>query len=162
MLRIDSGRFAVHLERHPLTRVVSATLKQFEERLDGRQVVEQVPGDLTVEADPHLLALALRQLLDNALKYSPPTSAIDIMARANGAIEIDVHNTGSLIPEAEQPRIFERYYRGTQARQIPGTGMGLAIVQRIAEAHGGTLRVTSSPQTGTTFTLSLPHAAATR
>jgi signal transduction histidine kinase len=85
---------------------------------------------------------------------------IDVVATSNGTIDIAVHNSGSVIPEAERSRVFERFYRGAHARQIPGTGMGLAIVQRIAEAHGGTLSVSSSPDAGTTFTLSLPRGQA--
>jgi signal transduction histidine kinase len=104
-----------------------------------------------------LLGLALRQLLDNALKYSPPTSTIEIQARGNGAVEITVRNTGSTIPEREQARVVERFYRGAQARNISGTGMGLAIVQQIARAHGGALTLASSPDAGTAFTLSLPR-----
>jgi two-component system sensor histidine kinase MprB len=88
-------------------------------------------------------------------------STIEIRARSNGTVEIDVCNSGSTIPESDRPRIFERFYRGADARQIPGTGMGLAIVQQIARAHGGTLAVTTSPDAGTTFTLSLPRGGAT-
>jgi signal transduction histidine kinase len=76
---------------------------------------------------------------------------------SNGSVAIAVHNSESVIPASEQPRIFERFYRGAQAAQMPGTGLGLAIVQRIAEAHGGTVRVASDRATGTTFTLELPH-----
>jgi two-component system sensor histidine kinase SenX3 len=111
---------------------------------------------LAVDADRELLGLALRQLLDNALKYSPPTSTIDIHAQGNGTVVIAVHNSGSTIPEQDQARIFERFYRGAQARHVPGTGIGLAIVQQIAAAHRGTLTVASSSGAGTTFTLSLP------
>ena len=157
MLRIDAGNFAVHLDRHNLADVVSATLRKFETRLDGHHLSTEVPDHLTVDADRELLALALRQLLDNALKYSPPTSTIDIRAHGNGAMDVIVHNSGSTIPEPEQERVVERFYRGTQARHIPGTGMGLAIVQQIARAHGGTLTISSSPDAGTTFTLSLPR-----
>jgi two-component system sensor histidine kinase KdpD len=162
MLRIDSGRFAIHLERQSLHALVSATLAQFGPRLDGHQVVDRVPADLSVAADGPLLGLALRQLLDNAVKYSMPSAAIDISASSNGMVDISVHNSGSVIPEAEQPKIFERFYRGAHARQIPGTGMGLAIVQRIAEAHGGSLRVSSTAADGTTLTLSLPPGEAAR
>jgi two-component system sensor histidine kinase KdpD len=157
MLRIDAGDFAVHLDRHDLADVVGTTLRKLEGRLDGHPVLRQVPKDLTVDADRELLGLALRQLLDNALKYSPPTSTIDICARANGTVDISVHNSGSTIPAHEQARIFERFYRGSQARHVPGSGMGLAIVRQIAAAHGGTLTVAASPDTGTTFTLSLPR-----
>jgi two-component system sensor histidine kinase KdpD len=157
MLRIDSGDFAIHLDRHNLADVITATLRKFERRLDGHHVVKQVPNTLTVDADHELLGLALRQLLDNALKYSPPTSSIEILARGNGAVEIVVSNSGSSIPEREQTQVLERFYRGSQARHIPGTGMGLSIVQQIARAHGGTLAVSSSPASGTAFTLSLPR-----
>ncbi len=160
MLRIDAGDFTIHPERHQLTAVVDATLKKFEHRLEGHEVVVQVPGDLAIDADGELLALALRQLLDNALKYSPPASRIEIRAYGNGTIDVAVSNSGSIIPDSEQGRIFERFYRGGQAQQVPGTGMGLAIVQQIARVHGGTLTVSSSSQSGTTFTLSLPRGEA--
>ena len=157
MLRIDAGHFTAHLERHTLYDIVATTLQKFERRLDGHHLLEQVPENLTVDADRELLGLALRQLLDNALKYSPPTSTIEIQARGNGAVEITVRNTGSTIPEREQARVVERFYRGAQARNISGTGMGLAIVQQIARAHGGALTLASSPDAGTAFTLSLPR-----
>jgi signal transduction histidine kinase len=157
MLRIDAGNFTVHLDRHNLGEVVSATLRKFESRLDGHHLLTQVPANMAVDADRELLSLALRQLLDNALKYSPPSSTIDVQARSNGAVEIIVRNSGSTIPEREQPRVIERFYRGAHARHIPGTGMGLAIVQQIARAHGGTLTILSSTDAGTAFTLSLPR-----
>lgn len=158
MLRIDAGDFAVHPEHHPLAPLVRASLKRFEHHFDGHQVIAHVPEGLSVDADRELLGLALRQLVDNAIKYSPETSTIEITAAANGAVQIAVRNTGSAIPEPEQARIFEPFYRGAQARQVPGTGMGLTIVQQIARAHGGTLGVSSTADAGTTFTLSLPRA----
>jgi two-component system sensor histidine kinase KdpD len=157
MLRIDAGDFAVHPERLRVGTIVEAALRTFEHRLDGRQVVTRVPGTMSVDGDSELIGLALRQLLDNAVKYSPSNTPIEIRATGNGAVEIAVHNSGSPIAEREQARIFERFYRGAQARQIPGTGMGLAIVQQIARAHGGSLAVASSADAGTTFTLSLPR-----
>jgi len=160
MLRIDAGDFAVHLGRHPVAPIIATEVGKFSRHLDGHELLERVPKDLTVDADRDLLGLALRQLLDNALKYSPPTSAIEVRASGNGAVQIAVCNSGSTIPEREQARIFERFYRSTDARHVPGTGMGLSIVQQIARAHGGTLSVSSSPEAGTTFTLSLPRGAA--
>ncbi len=161
MLRIDAGNFTVHLDRHKIADVVAATVQKFERRLDGRHLLKHVPANLTIDADRELLGLALRQLLDNALKYSPPTSTIEIQAQGNGAVELIVRNSGSTISEREQARVIERFYRGAQARHIPGTGMGLAIVQQIARAHGGTLTISSSPDAGTAFTLSLPRGGST-
>jgi two-component system sensor histidine kinase KdpD len=157
MLRIDAGNFTVRPGQHRLAPLIAAALKRFEHHLDGHDVIQRVPDDLIVDADRDLLGLALRQILDNAIKYSPSTATIEVAAHGNGVVEIAVRNSGATIPERERARIFERFYRGVQAGHVPGTGMGLAIVQEIARAHGGTLRVASSPEDGTTFTLSLPH-----
>ena len=157
MLRIDAGDFVLHPDRLAVAELVTTEVRKMERRLDGHTVVQRIPEGLTVDADRDLIALALRQLLDNAVKYSQARSTIDVSAGSNGAITISVRNSGSVIPEGERARVFERFYRGTPARQIPGTGMGLAIVQRIAQAHGGHVSVSSSPADGTTFTISLPR-----
>jgi two-component system, OmpR family, sensor histidine kinase KdpD len=160
MLRIDAGDFNVHPGHHRLAPLVEVALERFERHLDGHTFIRRVPPDLMVDADQELLSLAFRQLLDNAIKYSPPTSTIEVSASCNGAIEVSIRNSGAGIPEREQSRIFERFYRGAQARHVPGSGMGLSIVQQIARAHGGSLGVASSPEAGTTFTLSFPRARA--
>jgi two-component system, OmpR family, sensor histidine kinase KdpD len=157
MLRIDTGEFAVHLDRHNLSDLVDASVRRFERQLDGHTLVKNVATGLTVDADRELLGLALRQLLDNALKYSPPNSTIEIRAGRNGGVAITVANSGSEIPHPEQARVLERFYRGSGARNIPGTGMGLTIVQQIAQAHRGTLAIASAPESGTAITLSLPR-----
>jgi two-component system sensor histidine kinase KdpD len=157
MLRIDAGDFAVHRERHDLSDVITETVQKFARDLAGHELNVQVPAGMTVDADRELLALALRQLIDNALKYSPAASTIAIVARSNGAVELTVHNSGSSIPSQEQTRVTDRFYRGSQARQIPGTGMGLAIVQQIASAHGGTVKISSADDSGTAVVLSLPR-----
>jgi two-component system sensor histidine kinase KdpD len=162
MLRIDAGEFAVHLDRHNLNDLVDAAVRRFERQLDGHTLVKEIPAGLSVDGDRELLALALRQLLDNALKYSPPTSTISVQAAANRGVDITIANTGSTIPRLEQPRVLERFYRGSRARNIPGTGMGLTIVQQIAQAHHGALALSSSQETGTAFTLSLPRGDGTR
>ena len=156
-LRIDSGRFTVHRERHNLAKLVTVSLAEVRAYLDGRAVVNHVPTDLMVDADGDLLRLALRQLLDNAAKYSPPTSAIDVSARGDSSLTLVVRNSGPVIPEREHAHIFERFYRGANARLVPGTGIGLAIVQQIVLAHGGTVTVCSTPEAGTAFTLLLPR-----
>jgi two-component system sensor histidine kinase KdpD len=166
MLRIDAGDFVVHRARHAMGDIVRRAVRDLSARLDGHQVVDRVPDGLSVVADADLLGLALRQLLDNAVKYSPQSSTIEVDATTsntsgNGTVTLVVRNTGSFIPERDQARLFERFYRGSHARHIPGTGMGLAIVQQIAEAHGGTLTVSSSEQTGTAFAISLPREATT-
>jgi len=160
MLRVDAGQFVVHPQRLPLSEIVAAAVRRFDRQLDGHQFTTAIPESLTVDADRELLDLALRQVLDNALKYSPASSTIEVRAAANGTIDLMVSNTGSAIPDSEQAQVFDRFYRGTAARGTPGTGMGLAIVRQIAEAHGGTLTLNSSADAGTTFTLSFPRQRA--
>jgi two-component system, OmpR family, sensor histidine kinase KdpD len=157
MVRVDSGDFTLRPNDHRLSDIVAALLHQFEGRLDGHTVVTRVPESLWIHADRELLGLALRQLLDNAVKYSPATSAIEITAAGTDPIDIAVRNSGPPIPEREQARLFERFYRGSQGRHVPGTGMGLAIVRAIAEAHRGRLSVSSSPGEGTVISVSLPR-----
>jgi signal transduction histidine kinase len=160
MVRVDSGDFTLRPNDHSLAAIVAATLRQFEARLDGHAVAAHVPESLSIHADRDLLALALRQLLDNAVKYSPVTSTIEIAAAIGDTVDLSVRNSGPPIPEREQAHLGERFYRGAVARRVPGTGMGLAIVRQIAEAHHGRLSVLSSPAEGTVFTISLPREAA--
>jgi signal transduction histidine kinase len=160
MVRVDSGDFTLRPNDHSVAAMVAATLRQYEARLDGHAVATHVPDSLSIHADRDLLALALRQLLDNAVKYSPATSTIEIAAAVGETVDLSVRNSGPPIPEREQLRLGERFYRGSAARRVPGTGMGLAIVRQIAEAHRGKLSVSSSPEDGTVFTISLPREAA--
>ncbi len=88
MLRIDAGDFVVNRNRHSLAPILDATLRPFGQRLGGHPLIKRVPDDLTVDADRELLVLALRQLIDNALKYSPPNSTIEVEADSNGAVDI--------------------------------------------------------------------------
>ncbi len=162
MVRVDAGAFTLRLNDCRLSELVASTLRQFEPRLGGHPVIARVPDDLLLRADRDLLGLALRQLLDNAVKYSPATSAIEITAAGGDFVDVSVRNSGPPIPEHEQARLFERFYRGTEAHGVPGTGIGLAIVRQIAEAHGGTLSVASAAGAGTVFTLSLPREGGRR
>lgn len=161
MVRLDAGDFSLQLGEYRLSEIVTSTLRTLESRLEGRRVECRIPEDLCVQADRHLLDLALRQLLDNAAKYSPAVSPIEIRAgRTADGVAVGVVNWGPPIPEREQARLFERFYRGSQSRRVAGTGMGLAIVRQIAEAHHGSLFVSSAAGSGTEFRISLPSAGA--
>jgi two-component system sensor histidine kinase MprB len=105
--------------------------------------------------DPVLLERAISNLLDNAVKYSPPGAPIEVSVR-DGEVVVADHGPG--VAEEDMPRIFDRFYRAAAARSKPGAGLGLAIVREAAEAHGGRATVESSPK-GARFRLTLPASA---
>jgi len=115
---------------------------------------------LTVLGDEELLVTALRNLLDNAVAYSPEKTRVVVSTRrvSGDAIELSVTDQGIGIPERDLERIFERFYRVDPARSrvTGGTGLGLAIVKHVTAAHGGKVTVTSRESAGSTFTLRLP------
>ncbi len=103
----------------------------------------------------------LMNLLTNAIKYTPSGGQVAIRSALNdGTVEITVRDTGIGIAPGDLPHIFDRFWRADVARsrtgERPGVGLGLAISKWIAEAHGGSIRVSSRPQRGTTFTVILP------
>lgn len=116
-------------------------------------------GGLQVLGNESQLVIALGNLVENAVAYSPSGSRVAVgVQRRSDQVEISVTDQGYGISEAEQDRIFERFYRGDPARsrQTGGTGLGLAIVKHIAASHGGDVGVWSMPGAGSTFTLRLP------
>lgn len=158
MARLDTTHIDVHLEVSNIEGVVHEVVSSMQTEINGRpfEIVadERVP---VVPLDRRLVKLAVKQLLDNALKYSPPDSPIAIRVRANGhAVFVDVTDHGAGISPEDKGRIFERFYRGRLVRnQIPGSGLGLNIAYSIVQAHHGDLTVTS--QLGeTTFRMTLP------
>ncbi|HWJ57935.1 MAG TPA: ATP-binding protein [Vicinamibacterales bacterium] len=161
MFHVEVGDFEVRRERHDLRGLVDRVIRELGARLAGRPVTNRIMPDVIVEADADLLGLALRQLVDNAAKYSSPGSAIDVDASMGSGVDVVVRNLGPAIPEHERDRIFERFVRGAQASRLPGSGMGLAIVRRIAQAHGGDVTAASSGGV-TEFRLSLPRVEVPR
>ncbi len=105
--------------------------------------------------EPQLLERAVTNLLDNAAKWSPPDGTVTVRL-ADGALTVTDEGPG--IDPADLPHIFDRFYRSSEARTLPGSGLGLSIVKRAAERHGGTVDVESAPGGGTTFTLVLPSS----
>ncbi|MGQ9697254.1 MAG: HAMP domain-containing sensor histidine kinase [Armatimonadota bacterium] len=142
--------------------VVAAAAHEIETRRLSLSV--DVPSGLEVTADKRQLERALANLLDNAVKYTPPKGAVAVEAvRANGAVMLSVKDTGIGIPQDEIPRIFERFYRVDKARSraMGGTGLGLAIVKEIVDGHGGSVQVESQLGKGSKFTLVFPDPPAT-
>ena len=126
-------------------------------RIDVNLASESAP----IQADREALSLALWNLLDNAVKYSPNCRTVWIaLAKRNGCVAISVRDEGLGIPAAEQKEIFRKFVRGAEAKAngIKGTGVGLAMVEHLVRAHGGEIRLESQPGKGSTFTLELPSA----
>jgi two-component system phosphate regulon sensor histidine kinase PhoR len=124
----------------------------------GSRIAVDCPPGLRVAANAPLLEQALVNLIDNALKYSEPATPVTITARQeNDGVFIAVKDRGRGISAAHLPRLFERFYRVDKARsrKLGGTGLGLAIVKHIVQAHGGEVRVASTPDQGSTFTIVL-------
>jgi two-component system sensor histidine kinase KdpD len=123
--------------------------------------VDVEDGLLTVCADRGLLAMILAQYIDNARKYSASGTTITIAARkSHGDVVFSVHNFGSTIRIEDRERIFDRFYRAAEIKDsVPGTGIGLSVVRKAAEAHRGHVWVVSEEEAGTTFFLSLPIGA---
>jgi two-component system sensor histidine kinase KdpD len=161
--RIGAGQ--VHLQRqaYSAATLISSVLSNLRSARDGRNIQVTAGDDLPeLNVDTDLTELALRQLVGNALKYAPPSSAIRISAEQQDEefVAIHVDNDGPGIPLAERESIFEKFYRGQDARErIPGTGMGLTITRDIIQAHGGRVWVESAPGSGVRFSFTLPIAA---
>lgn len=120
----------------------------------------EVPEELpSVYGDPDMLAQVLINLVDNALKYTPPGGRVSVrVKKEKGQLRVEVEDTGIGIPPESLPRIFERFYRVDKARsrELGGVGLGLAIVKHIIRAHGGKIGVESAPGKGSLFHFTLP------
>ena len=156
--RLDADHIHVQPEPSNVGEIVREAVAAMRSQIDSRPI-EIVCDDqsYTIPVDRRLVKLAIKQLLDNALKYSPPATPVAIRVESsNGVISVAITNSGNGIPVQEQHRIFERLYRSPSVQhQITGSGLGLSIAQDIVRAHHGDLTVTSRPGE-TTFRLTLP------
>jgi two-component system sensor histidine kinase KdpD len=164
MARLDREEVRPQMEWVDVVSLAEQVLDRHRRLRTGRHL-SLLKGCESAEAlaDPELLSLALNQLLDNACKYSDPGATATISVDAHdGIYSIRVSNTGSSIPSIDRRRIFERYYRGTQARNFTtGSGLGLYVARKIALALGGNLELEDRPAAdGVTFRLTIPASKA--
>jgi two-component system, OmpR family, phosphate regulon sensor histidine kinase PhoR len=155
------GREWLKAEKRDIAAILEAAAEAVGPRAEARGSELRIDCEegLTAQVDAGLVEQALINLLDNALKYSPPASLVRTWARREGSsLVIEVKDEGMGIPAKDLPRIFERFYRVDRARsrELGGTGLGLAIVKHIALAHGGGVSVESWEGEGSTFRLRLP------
>jgi len=156
----DAKDRRIELERGPVDRVIAAAVESCQFKADARDIRIEVScaPDLTARINAPLLEQAVVNLLDNAIKYSPPHSQVRVVAeRRHGQVLVSVIDHGPGIGAEHLPRLFERFYRTDKARsrEMGGTGLGLAIVKHIAQAHHGQVDVQSEPGRGSTFILRL-------
>jgi len=161
--RMEAGKASYQLEPLDVRAVVQQAADEFRRDADaGDRLVAAVEGPaVTVAADREALMRAIRNLLDNAAKYSPSSTPIHLEVLAETReVRVRVRDEGPGIPAREQKRIFTRFYRGTGVTRagIKGTGLGLATVLHLVRAHRGRVQVESAPGAGSTFTIQLPIA----
>src|SRR5258708_32176378 len=138
----------------PAVEDISAAIKRYNVKVEVN-----VPEDLRVQADAKRLTQVMKALLDNAVKFSPANSTVQVRgARRNGRVTLEVGDKGIGIHPDTQKRIFERFYQvdNTATRRYGGTGMGLALVEKLVTLQKGKVEVKSRPGRGSTFTVSLP------
>lgn len=161
--RLEGQRVEVRKEPVPLGWMVGelfATLSH-QASAAGVALVSEIPEALLVSADRSLLEMALRNLVDNAIRYNCPGGTVTVRASSErGGVRIEVRDTGEGIPAPHLDRIFERFYRVEphRSREKGGTGLGLAIVKHATSQLGGTVAVESTPGKGSAFWLEFPSA----
>jgi len=157
MTRIESGAIALKRDWVPLEEIIGSALTRLEVRVGDRKVTVSIEPDVPfVHVDPVLFEQVFVNLLENADKYTPPRTPIDIRARYDGDhVSIEVSDHGDGLPEGEEARVFDKFYRGPHVG-ISGAGLGLPICKGIVEAHGGSIRAENRRGGGTTFLIAMP------
>jgi signal transduction histidine kinase len=159
--RMESGALPLRPVRFPVRPLLEQALRECELSEPGalRLKVCVQPGDLAVRADPERVHQVVANLLDNAVRHSPPDGRVWVSAHeADGMTTIAVADEGPGIPAHEAARVFERFYRTDEARsgRAGGTGLGLAIARWIVDAHGGAIRAEEREPGGCRFVVELP------
>ncbi|MCZ2076589.1 MAG: sensor histidine kinase KdpD [Bryobacterales bacterium] len=157
MTRLESGRVSVQREWHPLEEIVGSALSRLERVLKGRPVTTELPSGLMVSADDVLLEQVIWNVLENAAKYTPEGTPIELAAHAqNGGVTIEISDSGPGFTPGEEQRIWDKFYRG-RTEGTRGAGLGLTICRAIVIAHGGRIEAENRPQGGAVIRIWLPN-----
>jgi two-component system sensor histidine kinase KdpD len=161
MTRLESGGMTVKKEWQPIAEVIGSALHRMEQRLGDRRVTTRVPGDLPlVQIDAVLIEQVLINLLDNAVEYTPASTAIEVAARLrDGGVEVEVADDGPGLPAGAEQRVFQKFFRAAAPNNRRGIGLGLAICRGIIEAHGATITAHNRPAGGACFLFTVPATA---
>jgi two-component system sensor histidine kinase KdpD len=159
MARLESGAVQLNRQWQPLEEVVGSALRSLGDALQDHPVSVSLPEDLLmVNIDAVLIERVLANLLENAVKYTPAGTAIEIGARATSeAVELWIDDHGPGLPKGREEELFKKFERGQKESATPGVGLGLAICRAIAQAHGGSVDGRSRDDGGARFTLRLPR-----
>jgi two-component system sensor histidine kinase BaeS len=152
---------ALHLSQHrcDLADLADDAVTSLIGRFEAAGIsLERRSAEADVLADPRWLHQLIMNLLTNALKFTPEGGQVTVEVAAGPDAVLTVTDTGIGIPADELPHVFDRFWRGRQAAQISGSGIGLAVAAELAQAHGGQLTASSEPEQGTVMTLTLPRA----
>jgi two-component system sensor histidine kinase KdpD len=157
--RLEAGGVQLKKDRYPLEEVIGAALERLSKDVAGRELKADLPEDLPlVPMDAVLMELVFVNLFENALRHTPPGTAIEVSARVDGdALAVAVADRGPGLALEDQERVFEKFYRAKTAGT--GAGLGLAICKAVVEAHGGSIRAENGPHGGAVFRLTLPLGA---
>ncbi|MCU0787128.1 MAG: HAMP domain-containing histidine kinase, partial [Verrucomicrobia bacterium] len=156
---VEAGMMRLNLEECSIASLLTNVVDLYEIVAEekGIRVSTDLDGSCTARVDEARLRQVFANLLDNAIKYSPEKSEVKILARSDaGGVRVSFEDRGFGIPPEEQPRIWDRLYRGDKSRSQRGLGLGLSLVKAIVQAHGGSVSVQSEPGKGSRFVVWVP------
>jgi two-component system, OmpR family, sensor histidine kinase KdpD len=156
--KIEAGALKLTSRPSDLQDIVGSSIEQITARYKGRNITIQLQEGLPlIPVDSGLMVQVLVNLLDNAIKYSPQSTSVEVTGRKiNDRIEIEISDRGVGIPEQDLVRVFDKFYRVQRPDNVTGTGLGLSICKGIVEAHGGTITAENRPGGGTVIRVRLP------
>lgn len=157
--RLETGIIALHPTRGGLAPVLQSAAAQLSPKAQAKRISLILhPSDADAVFDAKWTEEAIFNLLDNAVKYTPEGGTVTVSIQAYPFFaRVTVEDTGPGIPESEQPKVFQRFYRGAQHQSEDGVGIGLYLVRQIAEGQGGYVKVSSPPGGGAAFSMYLPR-----
>jgi signal transduction histidine kinase len=158
----EHGMMRLHRERKSVSGLLESVLEVYRLVADEKkiEITSHCDGPCDAEVDPSRIQQALANLLDNAVKYTGEHGRVSVeCSSSNETVWVKIKDDGVGIPVAEQPRIWDRLYRGDKSRGQRGLGLGLSLVKAVVEAHGGRVSVQSTEGAGAEFTVSLPVSA---
>jgi len=162
MARLEAGTVSLHREWYPLEEIIGAAISRMEGRLQQHLVDTRLPAGVPMaQVDEVMIVQVLENLIENAIKYTPAGTRIEVGAEEQGdQTRFWVADTGPGLPVGEERKLFEKFYQGPQQKTQGGVGLGLTICRIIVEAHGGQIRASNRVGAGAEFSFTIPHTEA--